>query len=417
MKNNKKFYKSLVLLMLLGVAMMFVACGKDKTGEDSKTATYKVSVVDALGNPYSSGVIAKFMQGGQQIAMQVCDSNGVAAKELEKGEYDIELAFTDGDEAYSYDKEGLKVTADKWEIEVVVAYELPTESTELYVDTKEYTAYSVTTGCTTVKLEDGRNYFLFTPSEAGKYEFSIAEGDVAAIGYYGAPHYVQSQNAAEVVDNKFNVSIKASMIGTGDTGTTVIVIGIDKADSDSCVLGIERVGEPDYGVEDEPWITYEKTSELKEYILPEGAKLGEFDLTADSYELIYNEEDGYYHLNTEDGPLVLMRLAEDSQYLACFKTILENSGVVKYFYDEDGNFVKKENYADCLLEYIEYVDENSGTYPLTEDLKYIVTQRGDHEGWWDAEGNTYLFKDKDGNKLPGINSDIAWLFMCCYIEE
>ena len=93
----------------------------------------------------------------------------------------------------------------------------------------------------------------------------------------------------------------------------------------------------------------------------------------------------------------------NSKYLASFKTILENSGVVKYFYDEDGNFTKKENYADCLLEYIEYVDEESGTYPLTEDLKYIVTQRGEHEGWWNPEGQTYLFVDEGNSSHLMIN--------------
>lgn len=416
-KVKKGIKKALVMSLLAGCITMFAACGKDEAKEESKTVTYKVSVEDALGNKYTSGVIAKFMQNNEQVAMQVCDANGIATKELDRGDYDVEISFTSGDEGYSYKKEGLKVTADKPEITVVVAYTQSNEATPLYVDTKEYEAYSVNSGCTEVKLVDGRNYFLFTPTEAGTYEFSIAEGNVEAIGYYGAPHYVQSISAAEVKDNKFTVSVKASMISTGDTGTTVIVFGVDKADSDSCVLGVERIGDPQYGVEDEPWIIYEKTTQIKTYTLPVGSKLGEFDLTAASYDLVLNEEDGFYHLNSVDGPLVLVRLAKESKYLASFKTILENSGVVKYFYDEDGNFVKKENYADCLLEYIECADKESGTYPLTEDLKYIITQRGDHEGWWDIDSHSYLFIDQEGFKLKNINSEIAWLFMCCYIEE
>ena len=111
-----------------------------------------------------------------------------------------------------------------------------------------------------------------------------------------------------------------------------------------------------------------------------------------------------------------MKLTKDSKYLACFKTILDNTGVVKYFFDEDENFIKKESYSECLLEYIEYADEKSGTYPLTKDLKYILEQRGEYAGWWDADSQMYLFVDENGVKVPGINADIAWLFMCCYAE-
>lgn len=415
MKKGMK--KALVMSLLAGCISVFAACGKDDAKEESKTVTYKVSVVDALGNKYTSGVIAKFLQNNEQIAMQVCDANGVATKELDRGEYDVEISFTDGDEGYSYNKEGLKVSGDKNELEVVVAYAQSKEATSLYVDNKEYEAYMVNNGCTDVQLNEGRNYFLFKPTEAGTYEISIADGNVDSIGYYGAPHYVQSASVTEVKDNKFTVSVRADMISTGDTGTTVLVIGIDKADNDSCVMGVQRIGDPEYSLADEPWTVYEKTVELEKYTLPSGAKLGEFDLTAESYTLVFNETDGFYHLNSADGPLVLMRLGKDNNYLACFKTILENSGVTKYFFDEEGEFVKKETYSECLLEYIEYIDEESGTYPLTEDLKYIVTQRGDHEGWWDAEGNTYLFVDEEGFKLQNINPDIAWLFMCCYIEE
>ena len=210
------------------------------------------------------------------------------------------------------------------------------------------------------------------------------------------------------------------MIGTGDTGTSTYVIGIDleNADNKECILCIERTGDYQKTIEDEPWTIYKKTVELAEYNLPEGAVIKEFDLTAstDTYNLVFNEEDGFYHLNTADGPLVLMRLAEDCDYIACFKTILDRSGVSRYFYDEDGNFTKRESYSECLLEYIEYVDAVEGVYPLTEDLKYIVTQRGEYVGWWDTENPGYIFKDGNGNNDLTINTELAWLLMCCYVE-
>lgn len=416
MKNMKRIRAMLLAALMLCSVILCSACGGN-----SSEPTYKVSVVDALGNPYTSGVVVKFMQNGTQAGMQVVGESGVAEKALPKGDYTVELQFTDSDVNYVYDDANLSLSADQTELEIVLSYALGEESRSLFVTDRDYEAYSVGTGCTKVTLNgEKKSYFLFTPSEAGTYEFSLIGSD-AAIGYYGAPHFVQQISAAEVVDNKFTISIRADMIGTGDTGTSVCVLGIDAAEGDA-ILAIERIGDPEWSVTDEPWTVYETTAELKEYTLPAGAQLTDFDLTAatDKYKLVLNETDGFYHLNKADGPLVLVRLGKNSggsQYLDDFQTILEHSGVNKYFYDENGEFVKKEKYDDCLLEYFEYMDEAAGVYPLTEDLKYIIQSRGEYSGWFDPSEGLYLFKDENGNSIPGINNEIAWLFMCGYIEN
>ena len=141
------------------------------------------------------------------------------------------------------------------------------------------------------------------------------------------------------------------------------------------------------------------------------------DITAASYTLVLNETDGFYHLNTADGPLVLVNLGDVSkrQYLDSFETIIGKSKVCKYFYDENGEFVKKETYNECLQKYIDVMDKSKGVYPLTEDLKYIIQQRGDYYGWFNPELTQYLFKDENGNLVPGVNPEISWLFMCSYI--
>ena len=128
-------------------------------------------------------------------------------------------------------------------------------------------------------------------------------------------------------------------------------------------------------------------------------------------------EDGFYHLDDANGPLVLMYLGEDVQYLDCFKTILDHTGVNRYFFDENGEFIRKEDYVDCLGKYIECMDEDKGVYPLTEDLKYILQMEGEDSGWFDTDNSLYLFKDDNGNYVDGINNEISWLFMCCYIAK
>ena len=274
-----------------------------------------------------------------------------------------------------------------------------------------------TSTCTAITLNPEKmSYFLFAPKEAGTYEFSLIGSD-AAIGYYGAPHFVQKESAAEVKDNKFTMSIRKDMIGTGDTGTTVLVLGVAAGEGEA-TFAIQRIGDPQWSVSDEPWTVYEATGPMIAYKHNAKAKLTEIDLKADSFTMVLGQ-DGYYHKDTAEGPLVLVRLGKNSggsQYLDDFQTILEHSGVSKYFYDESGNFVKKEKYDDCLLKYFEIMDEESGLYPLTEDLKYIIQSRGEYSGWFEQGNSLYLFKDENGNPVPGINPEISWLFMCCVAE-
>ena len=419
----KKISAMIMAAVLVCSTIIIGGCGKEKNSniDDNGEVEYKVTAKNSLGKPYTSGVIVKFLQDGNQVAMQVCDEAGTATKKLKAGEYDIELGFTDGEEGYYYQKEGLKVSSKNNEIDVIVSYTTAkSEERDLFFEQKDFKAYSILEGSTYVELDtEYRNFYLFTPTVAGMYEISVKDDSNVKIGYYGAPHYVQKESAVEVKDNKFQVSVSASMIGTGDTGTTVIVVGVDSVEGEKdCVIGVERIGDAEHTLADEPWTIYKTTAVLSKYTLPSGTRLGEFDITStDGYKLVYNDKDGFYHLYNADGPLVLVRLAKDPKYVACFKTILDNTGVNKYFYDEKGEFVKKESYSECLLEYIECADEEEGLYPLTEDLKYIIQNKGEYAGWFDADNSSYIFKDQDGNNVVGVNPEISWLFMCCFISD
>ena len=394
---------ALVLLSLL------TACGGG--GE----AAYKVAITDALDQPVTSGVVVKFMQNGAQAGMQVVNDRGVAEKTLPKGDYTVELQFTDSEAVYQYDASDLTLSASKTELQIKLYYGLSEQTQSLHAGGRDYEAHYVTVGGTEFTLDPQlMTYFLFAPTESGTYEFSLGGSD-AAIGYYGAPHFVQETSAAEVTDNRFTVSVRPDMIGTGNTGTTVLVIGV-AAGEGKAVLGINRIGDHQWSVADEPWTVYAGTHTPEAYELPAGAAVKEFDLKAEGYQLVLDAK-GFYHLDSAEGPLVLVRLGKAAKvpYLDPFETILEHTGVNKYFYDADGNFQKKENYADCLMGYIACVDAESGLYPLTEDLKYIIQASGDHNGWFETDGN-YIFKTESGEQLVGINREISWLFMCCYME-
>ncbi|MBE7066068.1 MAG: hypothetical protein E7385_00775 [Ruminococcaceae bacterium] len=411
--------------LLLCCAAFLCSCG----GNDDNTPTpeptsvnadYTVNVVDATGKPVTDGVVVKFLQDGKQISMQIVNENGSVTKNMLRGNYDVELLFTAGEESFYYNKENNKLSAERTSLEILVANRISGEVRELGVGDKRYSAYSVSEGGTYTTLDKGnRNYFLFCPDKPGQYKFYLKAGE-GTIGYYGSPHFVQSDNVAETKDDvSFSMNIYGSMISSQGGGTVEVVIGIDPSENtNDCIICIERIGDPELSYDNEPFDIYNPTVSLNKYTLPADAELKQFDLTAstDNYNLVLNENDGFYHLGSKDGPLVLVSLTEKNDYLASFKTILETSGVVRYFFDEEGNFLKKESYSECLLKYIENADTDKGVYPLTADLMYIIQQRGDYVGWFDSERDLYLFKDTNGINIPGINKEISWLFMCCYIE-
>lgn len=408
MKNLKKL---IIVAALMCSAMFLVACGGGET-------EYKVTVKDALGNTYGKDTIVEFYDGDTKAGMQICDENGVATKTLAKGTYTIKVTSTEKGVSYYYEE--TQVTGSKTAVDVIISNMLGEEPEVLFVSGEETDAYYVNAGCTNVELAEGeRNYFLFVPTEAGMYEFSVVCDSKTDIGYYGAPHFVQENSAAEVKDGKFTMNITESMIGKEGTGTTIVVIGVDSEKKANAVLCIDRTGDPEKTLAEEEWTIYKKTVELSKYTLPAGKSLVDFDITsATKYNLVLNKNDGFYHLNNENGPLVVVYLAEDptAPYLPCFKNILDRSGVSKYVFDADGNFVEKVSYSECLLEYIEFADDATGVYPLTEDLKTIIQERGEYVGWWDSTSPSFIFKDTADMPIPGLNVDNAWLFMCAYVQ-
>ena len=410
------FKKILALTLALALCCGFAACGKSEPAAEggnteslSADAEYVVNVVDVLGNPYMGTALVRFMQDGQQKAMQQA-KDGVVTKTLPRGEYSLQLELLDCQQEYVYDTEA-KVTATETTLDLAITYKLGEETTELYVS--EEPVHFVTVGCTIVPVNAGsRTYFLFKQEQVGKFNFTV-KGD-ATIGYYGAPHMVQDHSAAEVVDNAFDINIKE-----GHVGGQPLVIGLDSQTGGDMTLCITRVGDADWGVEDEPVRTYQPTVELSAYTLPAGAKLQNFDLTAESYELV-KDENGFYHKDTVDGPLVLVYLTVKSQYLDPLKIVAETSGVGKVFWKDAAShtqesFEKRESYNECINAYCAVADEEAGVYPLTEDMVYILQEHGDYYGWWNIESHSYLFKDANGGNDTTVNPAVAWLFACCYI--
>ena len=87
----------------------------------------------------------------------------------------------------------------------------------------------------------------------------------------------------------------------------------------------------------------------------------------------------------------------------------------KIFRNSDGSLKVKEDYTDCMLQYVNCRNPQTGSaafevYPLTEDLMYMLKNGGEHMGWWNESSANFLFADL-GSKF---NPELGWMFAVCY---
>lgn len=433
---KKRIRAGLLCVLMISSLLLMCACkteSPDATDPSSPSdiasgeAAYKVTVVDGVGTPYTEKLIVKFMQGDQQIAMLPIGKDGTVEKVMPKGDYSIQVVSTDADAKFFYDEAAAKLTADQTELQLLVAmekgdaFEAISASSVATGEYASFDAYYLQEGTTHVTMDaKDRNYFLFVPQEAGTYEVSVV-GDAATLGVYGGSiHFVMEHTTHEMTDGKLVLSVQPSMIGNGETGTTVYVLGIDVAEGVSDgLINIVRVGEPGWSFTEEPWSNYQPTQEVEAYTLPEGTELKSFDLTAatDAYQLVYNEEDGCYHVGAADGPKVFVQLGEAVNGISLMGMVGEivyqdgvlmqtGSAPFRYSYDNGQEDFFKEDYTDAMREYVTARDKASGVYPLNKDLHYMLPLGVEANGWCREDTANFLFRD-----LEGFNPEIGWMFL------
>ena len=205
--------KKIIAIFCAAVCLisLMAGCAPEPQESLSPNADYSVTVMDAQGNVFTSGVIVQFLQNGQQAAMQPVNTTGAAVKNLPRGDYSVKLMFTDSNASYHYDEAEMTLSAEKTNLTVRLQQLPGGNPQELHTSSGVHQAYAVKTGGTWVNLKSGMNYFLFTADKAGTYKIS-APADVAELGYYGMPHFVQDNSALEVVDNTVTISIKESAL-------------------------------------------------------------------------------------------------------------------------------------------------------------------------------------------------------------
>ena len=163
--------------------------------------------------------------------------------------------------------------------------------------------------------------------------------------------------------------------------------------------------------EELPWEQYILAKDPEKYVhqASDNAERIDFDITSADLSVVYNESDGFYHLGAADGPVILVKLAIDSPYLASIKTIMETTQLAVYIYGDDGELDRKIDYHSMMQKYVDAADETLGVYPLTSAIKEAFIAIGNAWGWYGSGANAILPID--------TVSENAYLFACCYYVE
>lgn len=389
----------------------FQASYSDEIVEDDQkdeTITYAVTVTDEDRNPVPNAQIYLSVDG--ETTTVVTKSNGVASTKLLPGEYQAVLVPPIGYKAKTTDfvlTESIPTIAVKLDKadEADGAYE---------VLSMVGPAYYVYTGDNFMTLNysaevEVTNYFVFYPEVSGLYEVTTAD-DFVKISNRGttAYQYTSGENAE---NNIYTLNVKDYNIG--NVGYVIGIIG-----ESSCNLKITRVGAPILDETDAEWSTdwQKEAAPAKQYSVRETGTLTYVDLTtsADTYALVKGT-DGYYHLGSAAGSILYVNLGNNAPYVSLYDMLGFNGNgggaqnLSRYFYDEDGNFLRRELYTDLIRTYVQMRDTTYDVYPLTDDLIYMLQNGGEHMGWWDSESAVYKF-----GELENFNEELGWLFACCY---
>ena len=225
--------------------------------------------------------------------------------------------------------------------------------------------------------------FVLTPDKVGKYTIT-------------APTGVKVENW-NVPSNPMNRTENAT--NTGEIECTAVgqtfLVGITAA---------ETVTEIDVNVK---FTAVEQKEEVEWTIFAVTSTLEKFETVLSGLEYVDVEDsvvdkavlgkDGFYHLNSVNGPILYADLNEEMMSLFAAADL----GKLVEYVTEDGEVIAKISYNEAVLAYFEVANKD-GLYPLTTDLVTIFKNAGAYAGWYGEDG------------FLGFTEEDAWMFACYY---
>jgi hypothetical protein len=427
-----KIKRIIALLLVLAMMLALASCVQPDDGESGENLDgkidYKVTVLDPFGAPMSKMVVSIF-DGEEQVEMRLTNDDGVAKPKapLSGDSFTVKISSTDTNKKVAYD-ESLCVLKDGEEEITVVVYDsvedLPVM--DLWPQNNEsgepVEAPVLNGGGYMVDLAKGENYFVFTASMRGLYTISATSSAETSVEYRGGPHYVQGYNIASSDDSgdvymsgeSLCFKIRGFNVGGDGGSSSLYVIMISSSADAKGVITFGYTDELSMSLQELPWNEYMLPAAPAPYVVPEkgaeGFALTDVDVTSKTLNIVYNNSDKLYHVGSEDGPVLLVRLTSSSKYLPSLKSISETDPFAVYVYDDNGEFVDKIIYQTMLEQYCAAADPDHGVVPLDSHLLEAITNYGNAatHGWFGTSSTIF------GEDQANVNPALAVYFACCY---
>ncbi len=242
-------------------------------------------------------------------------------------------------------------------------------------------------------------YYLY-PSAVGDYTITSSDCVMGIVSY--TDMWVLFEPTEEIV-NLNTVTWPCTDVNQA------IMIALS-SDADEISITVTRK-DPDLSQE-VPWIIHKNTPAPQKFVMPDFVNVDAFDdcyvdITDDVIDDAILGDDGYYHLNDKNGPVLFANLNESVMSLY---TMASYGSVAAVQYDDNGDVTKKVDYTEAFNEYVAALPtDNSGNitsyyYPLTDDLIEIFKEVGSSHDWYSADG-AWIYASED-----------AWLY-ACYFDE
>ena len=386
---------------------------------------YGIWITDGLGMPMTN-IIVNVKKDGETVKMIQYKGQYVTV-ELEDGEYTVELDLEGLDVEYVYDESACVLSPDEKTLSIKL-YKSAAEGESLFVGGEISADYSsvIVDGTGSYKIDLTPNDFsfiVFTPQTAAIYTITYESESNLKVSYHGGTFFVQGSDISESSSefskygNGLAFNVYSSSIGAS------YVFAIKSEGATECVLNIQNAGDPGTRLEDQPWTPYledtAKIEEMKNY--PQEGTYTTIDLSNMSISAVLNPADGYYHLNSVDGPVLFIDFTTASDYIASIYTICANQRMGTYIKDADGNVVEKRSYNELFFQ-CGMPDPSTATttpapglrVPLTEKLAEAIQTFGNNNNWW-AEGSESNIFDPVFMGAP-YNLEYAWLLYCGYYQ-
>ena len=382
--------------------------------------TYGLWLVDGLGNPMTD-IFVKVTKDGEDVKMYPYKGEFLTM-DLADGNYKLELDLSQLNGKYTYDQSLCTLTPESKTASIRI-FKVAEASEELFVGapiSKDYPSYTLGVGSYKVSLTpNDYTFFVFYPTSAAVYTITYECDSELAISYHGGTFFVQGSDLSEgsadfaKYENGLAVSIYSGNIGGS------YVFAVKSSSAESCILNVKNAGDPGTKPTDMPWTPYTEDSAKVEAHkkVEKNGTYTTIDLTDLSLKAVFNEADGFYHLNSADGPIIFIDLTSDTKFISSLQTICSNQRMGVYIYDRNGKLTEKRSYNELFQQY--GMPDHSDTkvteavrVPLTEKLADAIRSYGDKASWWTEGSEQNIFSAA----LFGApyNAEYAWLMFCGY---